>query len=73
MIAVLLQSGEGGGVLEGGLLRATCKSYHDPDILFYQGSGALNQKWNWISVTFSSPTHLLHLNNSADEIATNQT
>lgn len=49
------------------------ESYRDPDILFYQGSGALNQKWNWISVTFSSLTHLLHLNNSTDEVTTNQT
>lgn len=58
--------GEGGGAPACHL-----QSDHDPDILFYQGSGALNQKWHWISATFPSPTHLLHLNNSADEITTN--
>lgn len=48
------------------------RGYHDPDILFYRGSGALNQEWHWISVTFCCLTHLLHLNYSVDETTQHQ-
>lgn len=48
------------------------QGYHDPDTLFYRGSGALNQEWHWISVTFSCLTHLLHLNYSVDETTQHQ-
>lgn len=48
------------------------QGYHDPDTLFYRGSGALNQEWHWISVTFPCLTHLLHLNYSVDETTQHQ-
>lgn len=48
------------------------QGYHDPDTLFYCGSGALNREGHWISVTFSCLTHLLHLNYSVNETSQHQ-